>query len=238
MTDPLRQFALQTWISCKIGSWWIPLTNGAFFMIIACATPLILLSWGLRGKNLVPSRFQALCEWPLAFIQSMLGDVHLEERYLSFILTIFIFVFMGNFLGMLPYGFTFTSHIVTTFTLAISIFILITLWGLVLHRGKFFRLFCPAGVPKSLLILLIPIEVLSYLSRPISLSVRLFANMMAGHTMLKVFAGFSVMMGMWGVAPLILNIILVGFEILVAFLQAYVFSILSCLYLKDVLTLH
>jgi len=145
---------------------------------------------------------------------------------------------MGNLLGMLPYAFTFTSQVIVTFGLAMGVFCVVTIAGIVKHKGKFFSLFFPKGAPFMLAPILIPIELLSYLSRPISLSIRLFANMMAGHTMLKVFAGFTVALGFLGVAPLAINVALTAFECLVAVLQAYVFTILTCLYLHDALYLH
>lgn len=236
--DPIKQFTLKTLMSLSVGPVSLDITNGVVFMIVACLTPLGLGWIGLRRGGVTPQNYQALCEWPLIFIKDMLNDAKVDIKYLSFIVSIFLFILMGNVLGMMPYAFTFTSHIMATFALAMGIFVLMTVWGIMFHGAKFFTLFCPQGVPKALLVLLIPVEIISYLSRPVSLSIRLFANIMAGHTMMKVFAGFSVMMGVWGVAPLVINITLVGFEMMVAFLQAYVFSVLSCLYLKDIIDLH
>jgi len=154
------------------------------------------------------------------------------------VFALFMFVLMGNLLGMLPYSFTFTSHIIVTFALAITVFIGVTILGFVKHGMHFFSFFAPAGTPPLLLPLLVPIEILSYLSRPVSLSVRLFANMLAGHTLLKVIAGFVALMGAAGVLPLALLVALNGLEILIALLQAYVFAILTCLYINDALHLH
>jgi F-type H+-transporting ATPase subunit a len=139
---------------------------------------------------------------------------------------------------MIPYMFTFTSHIIVTFTLAMVVFLFVTVLGIVLHGFRFFSLFAPREAPKPLLLLLIPIEMISYFSRPISLAVRLFANMMAGHTMMKIFAGFAAMFGIWGVAPIAMNVILIGLEVAIAVLQAYVFTILTCVYLNDAIHLH
>jgi F-type H+-transporting ATPase subunit a len=139
---------------------------------------------------------------------------------------------------MIPYMFTFTSHIIVTFTLAMVVFLFVTVLGIALHGFRFFSLFAPHGLPKFLFPLVVPVEMISYLSRPVSLAVRLFANMMAGHTMMKVFAGFSVMLGLGGIAPIAVNIILTGFEIVIALLQAYVFTILTCVYLNDAVHLH
>jgi F-type H+-transporting ATPase subunit a len=167
------------------------------------------------------------------------------RQYFPFVFSIFMFVLLGNLLGLLPWAFTYTSHIAVTFALAIVVFVLVTIVGLVIHGTHFFGYFFPEGAPKLLAPLIIPIEVISYLSRPISLSVRLFANMVAGHVMLIVFASFVVMIGSIGVLgyfgavlPVAINVILVGFELLVAFLQAYVFAILTSIYLHDAVHLH
>jgi F-type H+-transporting ATPase subunit a len=189
----------------------------------------------------VPGRTQVFAESMYEFIAGMVRDnIGSKGReFFPLIFTIFIVVLMGNMLGMIPYSFTYTSHIAVTMGLALSIFIFVTILGFVKHGTHFFSLFCPAGVPWALKPLIIPIEILSYLIRPVTLSVRLFANMMAGHLMLKVFAGFSVAMGVGlGILPMFFNVALIGFEFLIAFLQAYVFTILSCIYLKDAIELH
>ena len=160
------------------------------------------------------------------------------RKYFPFVFTIFMFVLIGNMVGMIPYSFTFTSHIIVTFALAAIVFIGVTVLGFVKHGLRFFSFFVIPGLPWYMLPLLIPIEVISYLSRPISLSVRLFANMLAGHTLLKVFAGFVVSLGFAGFLPLAFIVALTGLEILIAFLQAYVFAILTCLYINDALHLH
>jgi len=160
------------------------------------------------------------------------------RKYFPFVFTLFMFVLFGNLLGMTPYSFTFTSHIAVTFALAIVIFIGVTILGFAKHGIHFFSFFLPPGTPLPMWPLLIPIEVISYLSRPISLSVRLFANMLAGHTLLKVIAGFIAVLGVFGVVPLAFVVVLTGLEILIAFLQAYVFTILTCLYINDALHLH
>tara|TARA_B110000495_G_C22425069_1_gene268544 strand:- start:68 stop:517 length:450 start_codon:yes stop_codon:yes gene_type:complete len=149
-----------------------------------------------------------------------------------------MFVLFGNLFGMLPYAFTFTSHIVVTFTMAMFVFLGVTLIAIMKHRMHFFSFFMPPGVPMYMAPILIPIEIISYLSRPISLSVRLFANMLAGHTLMKVFAGFIFTLGVFGIAPWFFIVALTGLEIVIAFLQAYVFTILTCLYLNDALHLH
>jgi len=162
------------------------------------------------------------------------------SRYFPFVFTLFFFVLMGNLLGLLPYSFTYTSHIAVTFALALTVFVLVTIVALLLHGLHFFSYFVPQGAPKLLIPVLVPIEAISYLSRLISLPVRLFANMVAGHVMMEVFATFLVLMASAGavgifaaIFPQIVNVILIGFELLVAALQAYVFALLTCLYLHD-----
>ena len=191
-------------------------------------------------KSIIPSRMQVISESIYTFIAQLLQDTVGEDgrKYFPFVFTIFMFVLIGNMVGMIPYQFTFTSHIIVTFALASVVFIGVTILGFVNHGIKFFTFFYIPGVPFYMHPLLIPIEVISYLSRPISLSVRLFANMLAGHTLLKVFAGFVVPLGFAGFLPFAFIVALTGLEILIAFLQAYVFAILTCLYINDALHLH
>jgi F-type H+-transporting ATPase subunit a len=175
------------------------------------------------------------------FVSKMIGDTAGKDArpYFPFILSLFLFVLVSNMIGMIPYSFTVTSHIIVTFALALFVFVGVTIIGFAKHGLSYLKLFVPSGVPAILLPLIVIIEIISYLSRPISLSVRLFANMMAGHTMLKVFGGFVVSLGiLGGWLPLGFSIALTGLEILVAFLQAYVFAILTCIYLNDALHLH
>ena len=175
----------------------------------------------------------------------MIGDNIGQEgmKYFSFIFTLFLFILLGNLLGMFPYSFTWTSHIIVTFAIAFFIFLGVTIIAIYKHGLLKFMGFAPSGVPKLMLILLVPIEIISYLSRPISLSVRLFANMMAGHTLLKVIGGFVFVLGansfiIGGALPLAFLVALTGLEIVIAFLQAYVFAILTCLYINDAIHLH
>ncbi len=161
-----------------------------------------------------------------------------RRKYFPFVFTLFMFVLGCNLMGLVPFTFTVTSHIIVTFALAAVVFIGVTIIGIVKHGPSWFKLFVPSGVPIPLLVMLVPIEIISYLTRPMSLSVRLFANMMAGHTILKVFAGFAVMLGMFGVLPWLFIIAFTGLEFLVAVLQAYVFAILTCIYLNDALHVH
>jgi F-type H+-transporting ATPase subunit a len=196
---------------------------------------------------MVPGRLQSLGEASYEFIQGMVTEQVGSEgkKYFPFVFAIFMFVLFGNLLGMLPYSFTFTSHIAVTLTLAVIVFVTVTVIALMRHGMHFFSYFFPEGAPVWLAPIIIPVEVISYFSRVVSLSVRLFANMVAGHVMLKVFATFVVLLGSLGavgpfvaVLPLSVNIALVGFEFLVAFLQAYVFAILTSIYLHDAVHLH
>jgi len=246
--DPLHQFQINPILQIVIAGYDVSFTNSAFFMAAAVALIYALLVFGMSGRALVPGRLQSLAEIFYEFVANMVRDNagHDARPYFPFVFAIFMFVLFGNLVGMIPFTFTFTSHIIVTFTLAATVFVFVTVLALMKHGLHFFSFFMPHGAPVMLAPILIPIEVISYLMRPVSLSIRLFANMMAGHTMLKVFAGFTVMMisglgavgFLAGLVPLAINIALTGFEFLVAFLQAYVFSILTCLYIRDALELH
>jgi F-type H+-transporting ATPase subunit a len=191
-------------------------------------------------EDLYPSRLQVAAEMGFNFINNLITDTAGKEgrKYFPLVFSLFMFILFGNLFGMIPYSFTFTSHIIVTFGLALGVFIFVTVLGFIKHGLKFFSFFVIPGLPIYMLPLLIPIEVISYLSRPISLAVRLFANMLAGHTLLKVFAGFVSALGFFGILPLVFIVALTGLEILIAFLQAYVFAILTCLYINDALHLH
>jgi len=238
--SPLSQFEIKRWVPIEIGDYDISFTNSSTFMVLTVLTISLFLILGMRRKALVPGRWQSMAELSYMFIANLLKDtVGNEGRpYFPFVFTVFMFVLIGNLLGMIPYSFAFTSHIVVTFVMALVVFIGVTIIAIVKHKLHFFTLFMPPGVPIAMAPLLVPIEIISYLSRPISLSVRLFANMLAGHTLLKVFAGFVISLGLFGVFPLAFVVALTGLEIVIAFLQAYVFTILTCLYLNDALHLH
>ena len=224
----------------EIGDVDVSLTNSAAFMVLTVVAIGIFLILGMRRPAIVPGRWQSMVELSYVFIANLVKDtVGTEGRpYFPFIFTVFMFVLVGNLIGMVPYGFTFTSHIIVTFTMAMVVFLGVTVIALIKHKMHFFTFFMPPGVPLIMAPLLVPIEIISYLSRPMSLSVRLFANMLAGHTLLKVFAGFVVALGLFGVFPLAFVVVLTGLEIVIAFLQAFVFTILTCLYLNDALHLH
>jgi len=238
--SPLSQFEIKRWVPIQIGDFDISFTNSSTFMVLTVVAVSLFLILGMRKKALVPGRWQSMVELSYMFIANLLKDtVGNEGRpYFPFVFSVFMFVLIGNLFGMVPYGFTFTSHIVVTFTMALVVFLGVTVIAIVKHKLHFFTLFMPPGVPMVMAPLLVPIEIISYLSRPISLSVRLFANMLAGHTLLKVFAGFVISLGMFGVFPLAFVVALTGLELVIAFLQAFVFTILTCLYLNDALHLH
>ena len=240
MIDPLHQFAVSPLVEMEVGGVDLSFTNSSFAVLVAVCLVYILFAYGLRKGGMIPNRIQAFIEMIYELVSGMItgnaGTAGL--KYFPFVFSIFFFVLLGNLLGMVPYMFTFTSHIIVTFTLAMIVFLFVTILGIVLHGFRFFSLFMPKGVPLYLAPILVPVEMISYISRPISLSVRLFANMMAGHTMMKVFAGFVTMLGVVGVAPMAVNAILTGLEIVISILQAYIFTVLTCVYLNDAVHLH
>lgn len=245
MIDPLHQFMITPLIKLTLAGYDISFTNSALFMVLATVSSIGLMFAATRRAQLVPSRTQFIGESLYRFISNMITDNIGKEGlpYLPYVMSLFLFILMGNFLGMIPYGFTFTSHIIVTFVLAVIVFISVTILGFIKHGTHFFRLFCPEGTPIYIMPLLVPVEIMSYFTRPVSLSVRLFANMMAGHAMLKIFAGFVIILAGTSffpvaVLPFVVNLAVVGFEFLVAFLQAYVFTVLTCIYLNDAIHLH
>tara|TARA_Y100000591_G_scaffold82881_1_gene69882 strand:+ start:4835 stop:5569 length:735 start_codon:yes stop_codon:yes gene_type:complete len=240
--NPMTQFEVyRIGPEIKIGSFDISFTNASLFMIISSLAILIIFKLGSKKNSLIPNKVQLLAELSYSFVSKMISDTagSKAKPYFAFIFSLFMFVLFCNMFGMIPYTFTVTSHIIVTFVLAAFIFIGVTIIGFINHGIGYLKLFVPSGVPIVLLPLIVIIEIISYLSRPVSLSVRLFANMMAGHTMMKVFGGFVISLGIvGGWLPLSFSVALTGLEILVAFLQAYVFAILTCIYLNDALNLH
>ena len=239
--SPLDQFEINPLVNFEIGGVDLAFTNSSISMVITVLFITLFLTLTVNPRSIIPSRMQLISELCYNFIAQLLNDTVGDQgkRYFPFVFSIFMFVLIGNMVGMIPYQFTFTSHIIVTFALAAVVFIGVTILGFVNHGIRFFTFFYIPGVPFYMHPLLIPIEVISYLSRPISLSVRLFANMLAGHTLLKVFAGFVVSIPFFtGVLPLTFIVALTGLEILIAFLQAYVFAILTCLYINDAYHLH
>lgn len=239
--DPMHQFEIKRLIPLEFLGIDISFTNSALWMVIALASVSLLMIWGLNGRAIVPGRLQSIAELAYELVANMVrsNTGSAGQKYFPLIFTLFMFILASNMLGMLPYSFTVTSHIIVTFTMAFIVFIGITVIGFTKHGIGFLRLFVPSGIPIFLLPLIVPIEIFSYLTRPISLSVRLFANMIVGHTMLKVFGSFVFALGiLGGWAPLAFMVALTSLEVLVAFLQAYVFTILTCIYLNDALHLH
>jgi len=243
--DPIHQFGIHTIFDLgTIGGVHIAFTNSALFMLIVVALISALLILGTSSRAVVPGRIQALAEISYEFVANMLRESAGKDgmRFFPFVFSLFMFVLFLNVIGLVPYFFTVTSHIAITAGLAVTVILLVIIYGFYRNGLKFLGLFVPHGVPGYLMPLVVAIEILSFLSRPISLSVRLFANMLAGHITLKVFASFILMLGAFGAAgwvgaviPFAMTVALTALEILVAFLQAYVFAILTCMYLNDAL---
>jgi F-type H+-transporting ATPase subunit a len=247
VADPIHQFVIQPLIPFQISGVDLSFTNSSLWMVIGAMISTTTLMLAIQKQALVPGRFQAFSEMLYEFIAGLVREnigSH-GRQYFPMIFTLFIVVLMGNLLGLIPYSFTYTSHIIVTGALAMIVFLTVTAFGFINHGLHFLSLFAPPGVPVALQFLIVPLELLSFIVRPFTLSLRLFANMMAGHLMLKVFAGFSVMLlGLGGIGvavglvPMAFNVALFMLELLVALLQAYIFAILSCIYLKDTVDLH
>jgi len=242
--DPIHQFRIvDLFPIAKVGNTEIAFTNSAAFMLAAVVAITAFLVIGTARRGLVPSRLQSAAEIAYEFVATTVRSTAGAEgmRFFPFVFTLFMFILTVNFIGLIPYTFTVTSHIIVTAALAITVFLTVLIYGLIRHGLHFFNLFVPKGVPIYILPLIVFIEILSFISRPISHSVRLFANMLAGHITLQVFASFIILMGGamgaigWagGVLPFAMIVILIALETLVAFLQAYVFAILTCIYLND-----
>jgi F-type H+-transporting ATPase subunit a len=239
--NPLHQFEIQEILPINFMGFDISFTNSALFSILAFAVIFIFFVAALNRRELVPSKPQVAAELMVDFIDNtftgIVGEGH--KKFFSLIFSTFLFILFSNLLGMLPYSFTTTSHIAITFSLAIFIFIIITLLGFVRHGLHFCSLFLPKGTPWWLAPLMIMIELFAYLARPVSLSLRLAANMIAGHVLLKVIASFVLMMPLYAKwLPFPFMVVFIGFEFFVAMLQAYIFTILACVYLNDALNLH
>ena len=218
----------------------VSFTNSAMFMLIAVALVGGFFYASAKSAALVPGKLQSSAELVFEFIEATLFEAagKASKPFFPFILTLFTFILTLNLLGMMPYGFTVTSHVIVTFAIAVMVFMAVTITGFVKHGMKFLSLFLPEGTPIYIAPLMILIELFSFLSRPISLSIRLAGNMIAGHVLLKVLAGFVVMMGVYGIVPIPFMVVMVGFELFVAILQAYLFTILTCVYLNDAINLH
>ncbi|MGX9394006.1 F0F1 ATP synthase subunit A (plasmid) [Nitrobacteraceae bacterium UC4446_H13] len=243
MADPIKQFEIVPLVNLgKIAGHEIAFTNSAAYMMLTVALSAGFMLLGTRSKALVPGRWQSTVEILYEFVLKILRDITGEHgmRFFPLVFSLFMFVLIANLVGLVPYSFTVTSHLIVTFALAMIVFVTVTVYGLLRHGLGFFRLFMPAGIPVVLAPFIVPIEIISYLSRPISHSVRLFAVMLGGHITLKVFAGFVVSLaglGAVGVAgailPLIMTVIIAALEFLMALIQAYVFTMLTCMYIND-----
>ncbi len=243
MIDPIEQFNIEKIFTIgHIGNQEIAFTNSSAYMFGTVALISLLMIGGVAGRQLVPGRFQSMAELSYEFVANTVRSTAGREgmKFFPFVFSIFMLVAVSNIVGIIPYAFTISSHIIVTAALALLVFITVLVYGFYKNGLKFFKLFVPSGVPIVILPLVVAIEVISFLSRPVSHSVRLFANMLAGHITLKVFASFITMLGAFGFAgwlgailPLALVVALTALELLVAFLQAYVFAILTCIYLND-----
>ncbi|RIJ32193.1 F0F1 ATP synthase subunit A [Henriciella algicola] len=248
MADPMSQFEVKKLFELQIGGIDLSFTNAAFYMLLGVS--LIIVFFGLaasRGK-LIPSRSQSIAEIGYGFVANMVRSTAGEEglKFFPFVFTLFFFVFFANMIGMVPYAFTTTSHIVVTGALALLVISIVIIYGLYKNGLKFFKLFAPSGAPFFIYLILVPIEVISFIARPVTLALRLFANMLAGHIMLKLFATFAAqlfaaalagtaLLGVVGVLAFAMGIAINALELLVAGLQAYIFAILTCVYLNDAL---
>lgn len=246
--SPMAQFEVHPLIPIHVGGYDLSFTNASLWMMLAVTAASAFLVLGVKRDGIVPGRLQSVVEVIYDFIErqtvlSVMGEE--GKRFFPFIFTLFIFIFFTNFFGLIPYSFTVTSHIIVTFAMALMVFVVVLGVGFWTHGLHFFSLFVPSGAPIWLLPLIVPIEIISFLTRPISLSVRLAANMLAGHTMLKVFAGFIVTMlsaggvlAVFSIAPLLAGVAVTALEILVAAIQAWVFALLTCIYLNEAVHLH
>jgi F-type H+-transporting ATPase subunit a len=246
-TDPLYQFEINRLVPIQVGGLDLSFTNSSLFMVATVAVTTGFLYWSTRGRGLVPSGAQSVSEVLYEFVAKMLRDATGQEgmKFFPLVFSLFLFILVANYFGMYPYWFTVTSHIIVTFCLAMLVILTVVIAGLSKHGLSWFKLFVPEGVPAAVLPFVVVIEAISFLSRPISLSVRLFANMLAGHITLKVFAGFVVSLGSLGavgilgaILPLIMTVAITALEFLVSTLQAYVFAILTCMYLNDAVHTH
>lgn len=237
--SPLAQFEVHPLVPLQVAGYDISFTNASLWMLLAVCGVALLMFMGMRRAALVPGRWQSASEMLVEFVGGIVQENAGKDamRYFPLIFTLFMFILLCNLLGMIPTSFTVTSHIIVTFAMAACVFLGVTVIGFIRHGAHFLSLFLPAGTPWWMAPLMILIELVSYLARPISLSIRLAANMLAGHLLLKIIAGF-VAIGFLGIFPFAFLLIFTGFEIFIACLQAYIFTLLSCIYLNDALNLH
>lgn len=240
MHSPLEQFNIKILLPIKVAGLDVSFSNSSLMMLIVLLITALFLFLGTRSSKAVPNRLEAAVEVLYDMIENMVKSTAGSEarKYFPFIFSLFIFILFCNLFSMLPYAFTVTSHIAVTMAFAAFIFVCVTVIGFCKHGMHYFSLLVPSGTPILMAPMLFVIELIAYLARPVSLSIRLAANMIAGHVVLKVLASMAIMAGFFGIFPLMLLTLLTGFEIFVAVLQAYIFSILTCVYLNDALNLH
>lgn len=240
MSGPIEQFEIKPLMPLTIADVNVSFTNSALMMVIATVIGSFFMLLAARKKAIVPGPLQSAAEMLYEFILGMI-DANIGtdgRRFFPFIFTMFMFVALGNVLGLLPYSFTYTSHVAAVGTLALTTMVILVVVGLYKNGLKFLHIFCPSGTPALLMPVLVPIEMISFVSKPFSLTVRLVANMMVGHIMLKIIAGFVAMIGLAGIVPIGFDVMITIFEMGIAFLQAYIFTILCCIYLNDALHVH
>ncbi|HNQ91796.1 MAG TPA: F0F1 ATP synthase subunit A [Alphaproteobacteria bacterium] len=242
LADPMHQFQITPLIPIEVGGVDISFTNSALWVLIGAVLSIVIMGLAASRKSIVPGRIQLIGEEIYGFVEGMVTDNigQKGKEYFPLVFTVFMIVAMGNMLGMIPYSFTYTSHLAVTASMALMIFAIVLLVGIIRHGFHFFSLFVPSDVPIWMMPLVVAIEIVSFISRPVTLSVRLFANMVAGHVLMKVIAGFAIMFASMGgvvilgsILPVAFNVVMIGFEFFIAFIQAYVFAVLTCIYLKD-----
>lgn len=241
--DPIHQFQISRWIPIDVGGVDLSFTNASAFMVVTVVVASAFLFLTSSGRGLIPTRMQSVSEMAYEFVATSLRDSAGSKgmKFFPFVFSLFMFVLVANFIGLFPYFYTVTTQIIVTFALSLLVIATVIIYGFWKHGFSFLKLFVPQGVPGIIVPLVVLIEIISFLSRPISLSVRLFANMLAGHITLKVFAGFVVSLAafgnVWGIGgailPLFMTVAITALEFLVAFLQAYVFTVLTCMYIND-----
>jgi F-type H+-transporting ATPase subunit a len=234
-TDPIHQFAINKWIPLELGGYDVSFTNSSAFMVATVVLTSAFLYFSTAGRSLIPGRLQSISEMAYEFVAGTLRDSAgtAGMKFFPLVFSIFMFVLVANLFGMFPYFFTVTSHLIITSCLALLVISIVVFYGFYKNGFGFLKLFVPSGIPIALVPLVVAIEVISFLSRPISLSVRLFANMLAGHITLKVFSGFIVSLSAMGALGIGVSVLPLIMTVALAFLQAYVFTVLTCMYLND-----
>lgn len=240
MANPLEQFEIKPIIPLHVNGYDISFTNSSLFMVLAVASIIALFGFCLRKRTVIPTLSQSIPETVYDFIHGLMQDTVGKEglKYFSFIFSIFLFVAFGNFLGLFPYSFTFTSHLAAVGCLSVTALIFNIVVGIKTKKWGYLRTFLPRGIPLALAPLVVPIEAISLLSKPFSLTVRLVANMTVGHIMLKILAGFVVALGVGGIVPIFFDSCIIIFEMFITLLQAFIYTVLSCIYLGDALHYH